>query len=404
MTASPLAVISYYLASNQTISNNGDNPVQFTTLDTANSYGTVRGTYSASTYRFTNTSASAALYFISSSVYLGSSYVKAVLKIVKNGSATFAVSAINTQAAGSTSAAIVLQPNDWIQIVYGQPEGTLTPLLAAGELTRLTITQMDNVLGNSGPTGPAGAAGSGGGGGTVVAGPAATVSYSQSTQSSPATLAIAAGGTGTVVNWGAVADAAQSTGTMSLTYASGVFTNGTADVIPVLVEYSILTDVTGGGASFVGVTPSGGALTKYGSMLNDNNSFANSFTVLLAAGATMAVYYMDALACNIQTSSRISVTPLTGSAGATGPVGNVSMADYTAGGSQVVTSSISLLTWPNADSAQTFGNIGLIAGTYTGQFKNNTLSTLPLLIEYSVFLNTTLGGYTTVGINGTSTT
>ena len=404
MTASPLAVVSYYLASNQTIVLNTETPVQFTTLDSANSYGTVRGTYNTSNYTFTNTSTSTALYFISASVYLGSSYVQAVLKIVKNGSATFAVSAINTQAAGTTSAAIVLQPNETIQIVYAQPTGSVTPLVAAGNLTRLTITQLDNVLGNSGPTGPAGAAGSGGGGGTFVGGPAATVSYSQSTQASPATVAIAAGGTGTIVNWGAVADANQSTGTTGLTYASGVFTNATTSVMPVLVEYSILTDVTGGGASFVGVTPSGGSLTKYGSMLNENNSFVNSFTVLLAANATFAVYYMDNLACNIQTTSRITATPMTGAQGATGPIGNVSMVDYTASGSQVVTSSISLLTWPNTDSTQTFGNIGLGPGTYSGQFINNTSSNLPLFIEYSVFLNTTLGGYTTIGINGTNTT
>jgi len=173
-TPAPLAVISYYLSANQAITSNVDTAIQFNQLDASNSNGTMAGSYNTSTYTFTNTTGSSALYFITASVYTGSVYLQAVFKIVKNGSTTFAVSAINTEAAGSTSAVIVLNPSDSIQVIYAQQSGSTQNLLAAGSLTRLTITQLSNVMGYSGPTGTTGSIGTGPTGATGITGPVGT--------------------------------------------------------------------------------------------------------------------------------------------------------------------------------------------------------------------------------------
>jgi hypothetical protein len=136
--------------------------IAFDTLDTNNSYGTITGEYNTSTYTFTNNSITETnTYFIACSVYTGSTYLRAVFKIVKNlGSltteATYAVSAIDIQAAGGTSAVIVLAPNETIQVVYAQESGVDADLLSAANLTRITITQLNNVMGPTGLTGPVG--------------------------------------------------------------------------------------------------------------------------------------------------------------------------------------------------------------------------------------------------------
>jgi hypothetical protein len=158
----PLPTISYVLSTNQTIQSNQDTVIAFDTLDTNNSYGTITGEYNTSTYTFTNNSITETnTYFIACSVYTGSTYLRAVFKIVKNlGSltteATYAVSAIDIQAAGGTSAVIVLAPNETIQVVYAQESGVDADLLSAANLTRITITQLNNVMGPTGLTGPVG--------------------------------------------------------------------------------------------------------------------------------------------------------------------------------------------------------------------------------------------------------
>jgi len=152
-TPMPLAAISYYLGTNQIINTNADTIVQFDTFDNGNSYGVIKGEYDTSTYIFTNTSNTTNLYFISASAYTGNVYLRAVFKIVKNNTYTFAVSAIESQAATSTSAVILMDPNDYIKIYYAQETGIDQLLLSAGNLTRITITQLDNIMGQTGPTG-----------------------------------------------------------------------------------------------------------------------------------------------------------------------------------------------------------------------------------------------------------
>ena len=171
----PLPTISYCLSTNQNITTNTDTVIAFDTLDTGNSSGTITGSYNTSTYTFTNTSTTETnTYYIACSVFTGSTYVRAVFKVVKNGTDTFAVSAIDTQAAGCTSAIVVLNPSDTLQIIYAQESGGDVSLLSAGNLTRVTITQLNNVrgptgfTGNTGPTGSTGNTGATGASSTVT--------------------------------------------------------------------------------------------------------------------------------------------------------------------------------------------------------------------------------------------
>ncbi len=158
-TPSPLPSVSYYLGTNQTVPTNTDVLVNCDTLDTAQSIGTLTGSYNPSTYRFTNTGTVRNIYFVNASIYTGSSYVRGIFKIVKNGTDTFSVTAIDTTAANTTSSIVVLSPNEYVEVYYGQESGIDETLLSAGALTRITITQLDNVQGPTGFTGLTGATG-----------------------------------------------------------------------------------------------------------------------------------------------------------------------------------------------------------------------------------------------------
>jgi len=365
----------------QTLAANTPTIVLWPTALASQSTNSTGLTYAAGV--FTNSTSQTLPLLIEYAIFLniagtGSTYVAA------NG-VNYAVR-YNTDNAFTNSYTILLPAAATLTVYYTD---TGTPTIQTTSTISITLL----TAGAQGPTGPAGSSN------------VSTLSYSQSTQSSPATQSIPAGSTGTIVLWGAVADATQSQGTTNLTYngTTSVFTNNSAVTLPILFEYSLYLNQTGGGASFIGVTVSG-TLTQYGTMFNENNSFSNSFTVLLPPAATAAVYYMDNLACTIQTSSRVRATLLAaGPQGSTGPVGQVSMVSYVAGGSQALSSStLALLTWPTQDSTQSVGSLGLSYAA--GQFTNTTSSALPLLVEYAVFLNTTMGGYTVLGVNGSTTT
>ena len=159
----PLASVSYVSSSNQIVPSNNDVLLECDTLDTNQSIGTISGVYDTHSYRFTNTSSTQNIYFVNTSVYTGSIYVKGVFKIVKNGTDTFSVTAIDSTAATTTSSTVVLSPNDYVEVYYAQESGVNQTILSAGSLTRITITQLDHIVGPTGAkgsfdfTGPTGA-------------------------------------------------------------------------------------------------------------------------------------------------------------------------------------------------------------------------------------------------------
>ena len=259
--------------------------------------------------------------------------------------------------------------------------------------TILTTSRLSITVLTAGPLGPTG-----------IQGPVGTVAklsvIPSSTQSIPSNSL-------TLAQWGSTVTA-QTTGTTGLTYAGGLFTNSTSTTLPLLVDYSMFISVTGGGYTAIGIN---GTSTVYGGRYNDNIAITNSYTILLGAGETLGIYYMDNAATTLLTSSQLSITLLTagpqgstGSLGPTGPVGQTAVLSVTPTASLqtiAASASLTLVTWGTTDSTQSVGITGLSYAA--GVFTNITSTTLPLLVEYNIYLNTTVGGYSAIGINGSTT-
>jgi hypothetical protein len=273
--------------------------------------------------------------------------------------------------------------------------------------TILTTSRLSITLLTAGPQGSTGIQG--------VTGPVGNVAklsvIPSSTQSIPSNSL-------TLAQWGSTVTA-QTAGITGLTYAGGLFTNSTSTTLPLLVDYSMFVSVTGGGYTAIGIN---GTSTVYGGRYNDNIAITNSYTILLAAGATLGIYYMDNAATTLLTSSQLSITLLTagpqgttgplgptgpqgttGPLGPTGPMGQTAVLSVTPASLQTIAASASLtvVNWGTTDSTQSVGTTGLSYSA--GVFTNITSTTLPLLVEYNIYLNTTVGGYSVIGINGSTT-
>ena len=212
-------------------------------------------------------------------------------------------------------------------------------------------------------------------------------------------------------------DSTQTTGITGFTFSgiTSLFTNTTIQPIPVAASYALALNTTAGGYSAVGLTVLG-VTTYFGGMYNASNGVSNSVSVLVPAGGSIGLYYMDNIAVTVQTATRFTVTSnqvgqqgATGITGPTGPVGQVSQLAYGSTGINqtiVPTGTLStLVQWPAAalDVGQSIGVAGLaynFNGSPTGTFTNITTITLPISVEYTLNLSTTAGGYSAIGING----
>ena len=323
-----------------------------------------------------------------------------VLNVTGSGSTHIALTTgqtyginFNTQNIFSNSFTVVLPPAVGFSIYYtdyGSPNVLTT--------SRISITVLN--AGAPGPTGPAN-----------LSGQIALVSYTLG--SAPAqTQAITGGGAGTLVQWGSQ-DGYQSQGNAYLSYSAGLFTNTGGIPLPFLVEFSLLLSVTGGGASYIGVGTGSTVTYTYASMFNDNNSFVNSYTVLLQPGSSFGVYYMDNINTLVQYNSRLTATLLiagpAGPAGPTGAIGQVSMLSQIVGPTgpyQTVNDStgLVLLTWPYNDASQSTGTPNL---TYAdGLFTNTSTVSQSYIIEYTLVLGivSPISGYTAICLNGDTNT
>jgi hypothetical protein len=304
-----------------------------------------------------------------------------------NGSALAYGVMYNDNNCFTNSYTILLQPGYTVGIYY----------MDNGSPTVLTTSCLSITLLTAGQQGPTG-----------TQGPVGQVAIFSAV---PSTTQNVGANTLTAVLWGNT-DALQSTGNTGLVYTSsnGTFINNTGLTLPILVQYSLMLNLTGSGYSYVGVTTALSVFTSYGMTYNDTNGFNNAYTVLLAPGASVGVYYTDTLATVVQTTSRISLTLLTagqagytGSPGVTGPVGSVAKwsVNPSVATQTIPSNALTLVSWGSTIASQTTGTTGL---TYAaGLFTNNTSVTIPLLVDYSMFVSYTGGGYTVVGINGSTT-
>ena len=372
------AILSQTAAGTQTLVAATPTLILWPNADAAQTTGSTGLVYSAGL--FTNSTTMALPILIEYAVFLnatgyGASY------IAVNGPGNAYATIYNDVNAFTNSYTILLQPTQTIGIYYTDNG---TPTIQSSSRVAMTLL-------NVGPQGPTGAS------------PSAAVATLSLTA---AGQAIPAGGTGTLIQWGTL-DSAQTQFTtgLSFTLPTSTLTNSTAAPIVILVEYSLLLSTTSGGASFIGVTTAG-VTTTFGSMLTDTNGFRNSFTVIVPAGSTVGVYYLDNAATTVQTSSRVRFTLLMaamGPTGMTGPVGQVATLAVTPTTAQSITATTTtLLLWGTTDATQSTNIAGL---TYSaGQFTNTTSTAMPLSIDYAVFLNTTGAGTSTIGINGSTIT
>lgn len=373
----------------QAITASTNTEVLWPTTDPSQSQGVTGLTYSAG--RYTNSTSMAIPLQIEYQLTLASTS-GGVSFVGINGSSNIYGQAYNDNNVANNSVTILLPAGSYFSVWYADNAATT---ISSG--SRITVTLL---VAGMGPTGPQGSVGQ-----------VATLARI------PASNQAITAATDTVVLFGTV-DAGQTSGITGLTYAAGtgLFTNSTSASIPVLVEYAVGLNTTGNGVSYVGVTPSGGSLTAYGTVVNTTNYFANSFVVQVAPGATVGVYYRDNSAITVQSAySRVILTLLVagqpgatgtqGIQGPTGPVGQVAKTARTADGTQAITAAATgvAVLFGNADSAQTTGNSGLTYSAGTGLFTNTTSNVIPLLVEYMIDLTVTQGGYSYVGLNGNTT-
>ena len=373
-----IAIVSQTAAGTQTLAAATPTLIQWPTVDAAQTTGSSGLGYAAGLFMNNTTMALPILVeyavFLNATGY-GASY------IAVNGPANAYATIYNDVNAFTNSYTIYLQPTQTIGIYYTDNG---TPTIQASSRVTMTILS----VGQAGPTGASPSA--------LVA----TLSLTAAGQTIPA------GGTGTLVQWGAI-DATQTQSALGLSYTlpTGLLTNMTPAPLPLMVEYSVLLSTTSGGSSFIGISTAG-VVTPYGPMMNDTNGFANSFTVLLPAGSGLGVYYMDNATTVVQTSTRLRVTLLMaayGPTGQTGPMGQVATLAVTPTTVQSITATTTtLLLWGTTDATQ---SQNLAALTYAaGQFTNTSAQTMALLVEYAVFLSTTGAGTSAIGINGSTQT
>ena len=201
-------------------------------------------------------------------------------------------------------------------------------------------------------------------------------------------------------------DTTQSTGITGIIYnGNGQFINTNFVTIPVLIEYTLMLDATGGGSTYISLN----GTANYAQVLTTTNQITNSFTLLVPPTQSFYVYYTDNSIINIQTTSRISLTLLTagqqgatgqtGPTGPTGPVGQVTtLSVYPTSTQSILANTPTLLLWGSTLASQTTGLMGISYAA--GSFTNTTINTLPLLLQYTIFLNTTANGSIHIGING----
>jgi len=369
-------MVSYTAGGAQTIASSTITLLTWPTQDVSQTVGAIGLTYSAG--QFTNNTGSTLPLLVEYTVFLNTSMGGYTVLGVNGTSSTYGTTyggTYTTTNGFKNSFTVLLAPAATLGVYYSD-NGTAT----VSSSSRVSLTLLAaGPQGATGLTGPVGAVGQ-----------VATWSIAPTTTQSITANSL------TAVNWGTT-DATQTQGTTGLTYAAGLFTNGTALPLPILVEYSMFLNVTGGGYTMIGIN---GTALSYGGRYNDNVAVTNAFTVLLAPGATLGVYYMDNANTVIQTTSRLRLTLLV--SGAVGPTGvsvwsqTNTTAFYNQGNVVIGTGTNPM----NLTVAGTVNNLTLGAGTSvnntivgTNAFANLTTGQNNMAIGYNA-------GYTPAGFTG----
>jgi hypothetical protein len=155
----PLPSASYYLSNNVPVTNDII-PVIYDSFDATNSNGSVDFVYDPVTGILTNTSDKLISVLVSGQLQTDNEIFDLTVDqpcifILKNTNTVLSSSAINFKGA-FFSATVVLNIGDSIMIKFRQSFPHTVNVLGGQYITRITYTQLNNVVGATGPTGPAG--------------------------------------------------------------------------------------------------------------------------------------------------------------------------------------------------------------------------------------------------------
>ena len=343
----PIVQASYQLATNQSITSGGYTAVAFTQLDSTQSQGNIN--FSGVNGVFTNNTGNPLVLLVEYTLNLTTT-AGGYSGVGLNGSTTSLFGGTFNDTNGISNSCTVIVPNLQSIAVYYTDNANTTINSA---ISRVTFTVLTG--GPQGPTGPA-----------VQS---AVISYTvPSVQNIPARTAA-------IINY-AQQDITQTINSLGISASAGTFTNVSNSILPVLVEYTVQTDVTGGGSTYI---LSNGA--SYGAMLTTSNITNNSFVITMAPSASLAVYYYDNSVVNVQTAySRITVTVLqvgpigpTGSLG-TGPTGPMSWTGPT--GIAGTTGTTGPAQWAMTGSTGPFGTMLSYSQGYVGVGVTNPITRL----------------------------
>ena len=273
---------------------------------------------------------------------------------------------------------------------------TTTMFVSSLLFSSISSVSGTSILGNTGATGPA-----------AITGTIGQISFTAGVTGG-GSQSITASASLAIVTW-LTSDSTQTSGNPGLSYnygsnPAGTFTNTTTGTLPVNIEYTLNLSATSGGYSAIGLN---GSTLIYGGTFNDTNGFSNSCIILVPAGGYFGIYYQDNATVTVLNTSRIICTVVNvggvGPTGPTGPQGQAIQASYAADGTQTnVFSSGTYVAvkFPNTVTSQTQGTIPFTYNSGTGLFTNTSGITQLVLVEYSLSLNTTGGGYSAIGLNG----
>jgi hypothetical protein len=155
-----LPSISYYLSSNINIPPNQNTYIIYNTLDTINSNGISNLIYDTVTGFLTNPTVNVVSILISGQLTTDNKsfdiiFNQPIIYVIKNGLNIISSSVLNYEGS-SFSTLIVMNPNDIVQISFTQYFNNSINVLSGQYTTRITYTQLNNVLNKPGDTGPTG--------------------------------------------------------------------------------------------------------------------------------------------------------------------------------------------------------------------------------------------------------
>jgi hypothetical protein len=154
---------SYYLSGNVSIPSLQNTTIVFNTYDSVNSTGTTDFAYDVGTGILTNVTNNVMTLLIAGQFQTDNSSFdvtqdQPVIYVVKNSNNIISSSVLNYQGSSFTTT-LILNPSDAVRITFKQYFSNPINILGGQFITRVTYTQLNNVVARTGSTGPTGLTG-----------------------------------------------------------------------------------------------------------------------------------------------------------------------------------------------------------------------------------------------------